>query len=337
MKFVDYVEIYVRSGKGGDGHISFRKEKYVPKGGPDGGNGGRGGDVMFKVDRHLTTLLDFRYNRNYEAGDGHQGLGSRKTGKDGKSLIIRVPQGTVIRNTETDEVIADLTNDGETFVVARGGNGGWGNFEFRSSTNQTPRNANPGLPGEEFNLVLELKLLADVGIVGLPNVGKSTYISVVSAAKPKIADYPFTTLVPNLGLVRIGEGQHYTVADIPGLIEGASDGKGLGFQFLKHIERTGVLLFMLDSMSSDPKNDYKILRDELKKFSKKLDKKTRVICFSRIDGLTPDQLADIKKIKFREKNTKVFYISSVVGEGVDELKHFIWQKVLEDRNPKIEE
>lgn len=333
MKFVDIVDIYVHSGDGGKGHISFRKEKYVPKGGPDGGDGGNGGNVVLVANRQLTTLLDFRYNKKYEAENGKEGGKSGKTGKSGKNIFIKVPVGTLVKNKVTDEIIVDLTEDGQEFTLARGGNGGWGNQRFATATNQTPRFANPGLPGEEFNITLELKLLADVGIVGFPNVGKSTLISVISAAKPKIADYPFTTLVPNLGMVRIGEGKSYTVADIPGLIEGASEGKGLGFQFLRHIERASVLLFMLDSLSFDPMSDYKTLRNELKSFSTKLDKKKRLLCFSRIDALAPGQLEEIKKIKFREKNLKIFYISSVSGENIESIKFALWDMI----NSEIDE
>ncbi len=330
MKFVDIVDIYVRSGDGGNGHISFRKEKYVPKGGPSGGDGGNGGNVVLIANRQLTTLLDFRYNKKYEAESGNEGGKSGKTGKSGKNIYIKVPVGTLVKNKDTDEAIVDLTEDGQEFVLARGGSGGWGNARFATSTNQTPRFANPGLPGEEFNITLELKLLADVGIVGFPNVGKSTLISVISAAKPKIADYPFTTLVPNLGMVRIAEGKSYTVADIPGLIEGASEGKGLGFQFLRHIERTSALLFMLDSLSHDPKSDYKILKKELKSFSNKLDKKKKIVCFSRIDAITPEQMDEIKKIKFREKDLSVFYISSVSGESIESLKFALWEMISKD-------
>lgn len=331
MKFVDIVDVSVSSGKGGDGHVSFRKEKYVPKGGPNGGDGGDGGSVVLKVDRQLTTLLDFRYNRIYKADDGKQGMKSTKTGKSGKDLIIRVPLGTLVRDADTKEIIVDLKEDEQEFVVAKGGSGGWGNYHFATATNQTPRFANPGLPGEDKNLILELKLLADVGIVGLPNVGKSTLISVISAAKPKIADYHFTTLTPNLGMVRIAENKSYTVADVPGLIEGASQGKGLGIQFLRHIERTSVLLFMLDALSEDPLADYKVLRNELKLYNKELDKKQRVVCFSRLDAITEERLEEIKSIKFREKNLTILYISAVSGLGIEDLKYKLWDFVSQEK------
>lgn len=330
MKFIDQAKIFVQAGKGGDGHVSFRREKYVPKGGPDGGNGGKGADVVFIVDTHLSTLLDFRYSKKYIAENGKPGAKKQMFGRDGKDLIIRVPQGTVIYNTDTDEQIADLSKPDDKFIVARGGNGGFGNAMFTTPTNQTPRFANPGLPGEELNITLELKLLADIGIVGFPNVGKSTLISVISAAKPKIADYPFTTLVPNLGIVKISEGKSYTVADIPGLIEGASEGRGLGLQFLRHVERTKVLLFMLDSFSPSPAEDYKILKKELKKYNPSMLKKKRIICFSRTDAITDELFSTIKKIKFREPDTPVYYISSVAGFGIEELKFAMWDKISSD-------
>ncbi|HEX9006044.1 MAG TPA: GTPase ObgE, partial [Bacteroidota bacterium] len=238
MKFVDVARIHVKAGDGGAGCVSFRREKYIPKGGPDGGDGGRGGSVIIKANRHLTTLLDFQYKREYKAQRGVHGLGSRKTGRSGEDIVLQVPVGTVIRNAETGEVVADLLHDGDEIVPAHGGRGGRGNAAFATSTDQAPRRYEVGAEGEEAELELELKLLADAGLVGFPNAGKSTLISVISAARPKIADYPFTTLVPNLGIVRVGEGAAFVVADIPGLIEGAHSGKGLGIQFLRHIERT---------------------------------------------------------------------------------------------------
>lgn len=331
MKFIDQASIFVQAGKGGAGHVSFRREKYVPKGGPDGGNGGKGADVIFIVDTHLSTLLDFRYSKKYIAEDGNPGGKKQMFGRDGRDLVIRVPQGTVIYNTDTKEQIADLSTPDDKFVVAKGGNGGFGNAMFATPTNQTPRFAKPGLSGEEFNITLELKLLADVGIVGLPNIGKSTLISVISAARPKIADYPFTTLVPNLGIVKIGESKNFTVADIPGLIEGASDGRGLGLQFLRHIERTKVLLFMLDSFSPSPAEDYKILKKELKKYNPTMLKKKRIICFSRIDAITDELLIAIKKIKFREPDTSVYYISSVASFGIEELKFAMWKEISNEK------
>ena len=327
MKFIDNAQIFVQAGKGGDGHISFRREKYVSKGGPDGGNGGKGGNVIFIADSHLTTLLDFRYHKNYIADNGQQGGKNKCYGKDGNNLILKVPVGTIIFNSDTNEEIADLSKDGMQCVVAKGGNGGFGNAMFATPTNQSPRQANPGLEGEKMNLTLELKLIANVGLVGLPNVGKSTLISVISAAKPKIADYPFTTLVPNIGIVRVENYKSFAVADIPGVIEGASEGKGLGIQFLRHIERTQVLVFLIDSMSETHLDDYKLLKNELKKYNPTMLQKKRIICLSRIDGLTDDKLKDIKKLKFREPDTPIFYISSITGTNIEELKYKMWEYV----------
>ena len=247
MKFIDIANIEVKSGNGGKGHISFRREKFVAKGGPDGGNGGKGGDLIIKGDNHLSTLLDFKYSKVYEAENGVDGGKNLCTGRNGKDRIIKVPVGTLVKNTETGEVIADIIEAGQMEIIAKGGSGGKGNAEFKNSINQAPRYAQPGIPGVEMKITLELKLLADVGLVGFPNVGKSTLISVVSAAKPKIADYHFTTLVPNLGVVKIAESKSFVIADIPGLIEGASDGKGLGHQFLRHVERTKLLVFINDN------------------------------------------------------------------------------------------
>ena len=332
MKFIDNTTIFVRAGKGGDGHISFRREKYVPKGGPDGGTGGKGGDVIFVASSHLATLLDFRYKKKYIAQDGQKGGQNNCTGKDGENLIVKVPVGTILFNADTNEQIVDLSKDNQSFTVAHGGNGGFGNTMFATPINQTPRFAKPGLEGEEFNINLELKLIANVGIVGLPNVGKSTLISVISAAKPKIADYPFTTLTPNLGIVKVADYKSYTVADIPGLIEGASEGKGLGIQFLRHIERTQVLVFLLDSMSFDPKQDYKLLKNELKKYNSAMLAKKRIICISRIDALTEEQLKAVKKLKFKDKDVEIFYISSVANLGIEELKFKMWELVQEVEN-----
>lgn len=327
MKFIDIAKITIKSGNGGKGHVSFRTEKFVPKGGPDGGNGGKGGSVIFKVDSHLNTLLDFKFNRIYAAGNGKPGGKARKTGKDGETLYIRIPQGTVIKRVDTDEIIADLSESDAEFVAAKGGKGGLGNSEFATSTNQAPRYAQPGIPGEEFEVVLELKLIADVGLVGLPNVGKSTLISVISEAKPKIADYPFTTLIPNLGIVRMADYQNYTVADIPGLIEGASDGKGLGIQFLRHVERTRALVFMIDSASSDPIADYTILRNELDKYNPEMNYKRRIICFTKSDTVLQEQLLELEQIDFGEPGTPKFIISSVTGNNVDKLKWAIWKMI----------
>jgi len=323
MKFIDVATISVQSGKGGKGHVSFRREKYVPLGGPDGGNGGKGGDVIFRGDIHINTLLDFRFQRNFTAEDGRPGDKSRCTGRDGKDMIIRVPMGTEIHNAETQELIADITPENPEYCIARGGKGGRGNWEFRSSINQAPRNSDPGMPGESCSVTLELKVLADIGIVGFPNAGKSTLISVISAAKPKIADYPFTTLVPNLGMVRLGDMMSFTVADIPGLIEGAHEGKGLGIQFLRHVERTKVLVFLLDAQSENPKKDYEILCKELELYNTDLAHKKRIICISKSDTLDDEKRKAIEKIRIARK--KPVIISSVAGENITALQWMMWE------------
>lgn len=323
MKFIDVATISVQSGKGGKGHVSFRREKYVPLGGPDGGNGGKGGDVIFRGDIHINTLLDFRFQRNFTAEDGRPGDKNRCTGRDGKDMIIRVPMGTEIHNAETHELIADITPENPEYCIARGGKGGRGNWEFRSSINQAPRNSDPGMPGESCSVTLELKVLADIGIVGFPNAGKSTLISVISAAKPKIADYPFTTLVPNLGMVRLGDMMSFTVADIPGLIEGAHEGKGLGIQFLRHVERTKVLVFLLDAQSENPKKDYEILCKELELYNTDLAHKKRIICISKSDTLDDEKRKAIEKIRIARK--KPVIISSVAGENITALQWMMWE------------
>ncbi len=286
MKFIDEAEIHVKAGDGGVGCVSFRREKFVPKGGPDGGDGGKGGDVVFRANRQLGTLLDFQYKTKYNAGRGEHGLGARKTGKSGKDVVIEVPVGTLIRDAGSGKIIADLVNDNDEMVIAKGGRGGRGNEWFATSTNQAPRQFEQGEPGDERDLRLELKLLADVGLVGFPNAGKSTLISVVSAARPKIADYPFTTLVPNLGIVGVREGESFVMADIPGLIEGAHGGKGLGHQFLKHIERTRVLAFLIEGTSPDPLRDYLVLLEELDQFDEVLLEKPRLVALTKADILS---------------------------------------------------
>ncbi|MGE5479706.1 MAG: GTPase ObgE [Chloroflexota bacterium] len=325
MKFIDIAKIKVKAGDGGDGHSSFRKEKFVPKGGPDGGNGGRGGNVILLADPHLNTLLDFKFKNSYEAEAGREGGKSNKTGRYGENLIIKVPVGTEVKNAETGDLICDLTEHYQEFVVARGGNGGFGNAEFATATNRAPRRANPGLPGDELDIVLELKLIADIGIVGLPNVGKSTLISVISQAKPKIADYEFTTLVPNLGIVKIEEGKNFTVADIPGLIEGASEGKGLGLQFLRHVERSRALVFLLDSLSEDPAADYETLRNELIKYNPAMDEKRKIICLSRIDAVPPERREEL--LAMRIAGQEPIALSSVTGESVEKIKFLMWKLV----------
>jgi len=331
MNFIDTAWINVIAGDGGGGHISFRREKYVPKGGPDGGNGGNGGSVIIEADRQLGTLLDFTYRRHYKAKDGARGGQSNCTGKSGDNVIIRVPAGTIVRNKETKDQIADLAKHGEQVVVATGGRGGRGNSEFVTSINQAPRMSDPGTPGEELDLEFELKILADVGLVGFPNAGKSTLIATISAARPKIADYPFTTLVPNLGLVRAGEFRSFTVADIPGLIEGAHLGKGLGVQFLRHIERTAVLLFMIDAQSADLEKDLKTLRNELGLYSASLLRKPWLVRITKSDTLTPDERVALAKSKFVKKH-KAQLMSSVAHEGITELIEDLWGYVKLNRD-----
>lgn len=323
MKFIDSATIHVKAGDGGVGCVSFRREKFIPKGGPNGGNGGRGGDVIIRANRQLNTLLDFRYKTKYQAPRGEHGLGYDKTGKSGEHIVLEVPTGTLIRDLGTGEIFGDLLDDGQQLVIAKGGRGGRGNGEFATSTNQAPRQFEQGAPGEERDIELELKLLADVGLVGYPNAGKSTLISVISSAKPKIADYPFTTLVPNLGIVRIDAGKSFVVADIPGLIEGAHIGKGLGIQFLRHIERTKVLVFLIEATSEDPRADYRVLLNELKLFNKDLPKKPKIIALTKIDIVDEKTFKSLKKISFSKVPT--FPISSVSSVGIKKLVAEMWK------------
>ncbi len=331
MKFIDTAKIIIRSGKGGPGMVSFRREKFVPKGGPEGGNGGKGGNVVFLADGHMNTLLDFKYKRHFFAQNGDPGGIKKMFGKNGNDLIIKVPCGTLVKDAETGEILADLTDAGDEYVALKGGKGGKGNWEFRSPTNQTPRYAEPGLPGEEAEVILELKLIADVGIVGFPNAGKSTLISTISAAKPKIANYPFTTLVPNLGIVKVDYAKNYTVADIPGLIEGAAEGKGLGIQFLRHVERTRILLFMVEAISEDPLNDYNTLRRELEKYNPEMLEKQQIIAVSKIDIVDEETKKQLAELKFTDDKISPLLISSVTHENIDILKFKIWD-ILEKEN-----
>ena len=328
MFFIDEAKIRIEAGSGGDGVVSWRREKYVPKGGPDGGNGGHGGSIYFEADPELGTLLDFRYRRTHKAEDGGKGAGKNCTGRSGEDSIIRVPVGTVVREIESGKTIADLTEPGERVLVAKGGRGGLGNTEFKSATNQAPRKQTNGKPGEGFDVELELKLLADVALVGFPNAGKSTLISRISAARPKIADYPFTTLVPNLGIVQAPEEHRsFVVADIPGLIEGASLGKGLGLQFLRHIERSRVLLYLLDGVSSehDPRAAFKILKNELKHYDPLLLKKPAIIVITKSDAMTPDELKAFKRMTIDKK--KPMLISAVSGDNIDILIRLLWETI----------
>jgi GTP-binding protein len=324
MQFIDEARISVKAGDGGNGCISFRHEKYIPKGGPDGGNGARGGSVIIRADRQLNTLLDFKYKRSYRAERGENGRGKDQGGKSGKDEVVKVPCGTLVRDAVKGKTIVDLLHDGDEFIIAQGGKGGRGNGEFATPTNQAPRFAEPGTPGEERELILELKLLADVGLVGFPNAGKSTLISVVSAAKPKIADYPFTTLTPNLGLVRYAEGNSFVIADIPGLIEGAHEGKGLGIQFIRHIERTRVLVFLIESISEDPKKDYHILLNELASYNPAIARKKKIVALTKMDIVHEADKKKLAKIKFG-RGVMTFSISAVTGEGLRELLGEMWK------------
>jgi len=321
--FVDRVKILVRGGNGGKGCISFRREKFIPKGGPDGGDGGKGGDVIFQVDANMQTLYDFHYRFEFKADSGRGGMGAKKNGRQGQDLLVKVPPGTIVVDLTTHEVLGDLTLPDQQLVVARGGRGGQGNVHFATPTRRTPRFAQPGEPGEERQIFLELKLIADVGLVGLPNAGKSTLLARLSDAKPKIGDYPFTTLIPNLGLVRLNETQRFVLADIPGLIEGAHQGKGLGHQFLNHILRTRILILLIDAQSEDPLQDYQTLLSEMGQFSNELLKKPRLVVITKSDTISPD--LSIEKYQPQFNDVPLFLISSVTGAGIPVLLQSIAQ------------
>lgn len=324
--FIDYTKVTCYSGNGGAGRISFRREKFVPKGGPDGGNGGKGGDIVFIVDANLYTLQDVRYNRIYRAQHGEPGGKSERTGKNGVDLLIRVPPGTIIKDSESDKVLADLVNDDDTYISCKGGIGGRGNVNFKSATNQTPRIAQPGMPGEKGTFNLELKVLADVGLVGLPNAGKSTLLARITSATPKIADYPFTTLQPYLGIVKVGNFKSFVMADIPGIIEGASEGKGLGHQFLKHIERNRLLLFLIDSQNEEPLNTLKLLREELYAHNSSLKEKPFIIVRSKFDIIINNE----SRIEWPIEMGNYIDISAVTGYGIDKLIKLIDRKLNEN-------
>ena len=325
MQFIDEAMIDVEGGRGGSGVVSFRREKYVPKGGPDGGDGGKGGDVVIEVDSNLSTLQDFRYRTRYRAERGEHGSGNNRTGAEGEDVVLRVPRGTLVRSAETGELLDDLTRPGQRSVVARGGRGGRGNAFFVRATRQAPRHAQEGEPGESRRIRLELKLLADVGLVGSPNAGKSTLLSRVSAARPRIADYPFTTLTPNLGVVAPDAERSFVMADIPGLIEGASEGRGLGVRFLRHIERTRVLCFLIDVLSPDPITEYEGLKAELRAWSPALLELPRIVAWSKADLADPPS-----EVAFLDAST-THVISSVTGRGLDALANDLWARVQESR------
>ena len=324
--FTDYVKIYAKAGKGGNGAIAFRREKYVAAGGPDGGDGGKGGNVYFKVDSNANTLIEFRYKKKFKAENGENGQGSNKSGKSGENLYIPVPIGTVIKDAETEEILADLSNPEEEALILRGGKGGLGNSHFATSTRQAPRFAQDGEPGEEKELILELKLLADVGLLGFPNVGKSTFLSKVTSASPKIANYHFTTIEPNLGVVTSKYGDSFVIADIPGIIEGASKGTGLGIEFLRHIERTRLLLHFIDVSGTEGRNpveDYKTINNELKEYSEKLAKRKQIIVANKSDMITDENAyKELEKIA-KENNQEIFKISALTGEGIDKLMKYV--------------
>ena len=323
--FVDYVKINVASGKGGKGSTHLRREKYVAKGGPDGGDGGRGGHIILRGNSQHWTLYHLKFKRHFKAEKGNAGGKNRITGCNGKDVFIDVPLGTVVKNTIDEKIIFEITGDGEEKIICQGGKGGRGNWHFKSSTNQTPRYSQPGLPNEEMQITLELKVLADVGLVGFPNAGKSTLLSVITDAKPKIADYEFTTLKPNLGIVKYRDFKTFIMADIPGIIEGASDGKGLGHYFLRHIERNSTLLFMIPSDSDDILNSYNILLEELKKYNPEMLDKSRLIAITKSD-LLDDELTDEIRLEIRDKIQEEFiFISSISNVGLVELKDKIWE------------
>jgi GTP-binding protein len=333
MKFVDYVTITARSGRGGAGAVVFRRARYEPKGGPSGGDGGDGGSVVLVGDENLYTLLDLRYNRHHFAGSGEAGAGNDRKGADGEDIVLGVPPGTIVKVTGTDRVIGEIEQPGDRLVLVRGGRGGKGNAFFKSSTNQAPRHAQPGEPGEEKHITLELKLLADVGLVGLPNAGKSTLIASMSAARPKVAAYPFTTLEPALGVVYVEDYQSFVMADIPGIIEGAHEGKGLGLQFLKHIERNAVLLFVIPIDSKDLAGEYRTLLGELASYDEALLQKPRLLALSKIDLLPPaeqDLIPDVVRESFAD-DIDLIPVSSVANIGMTQLKHQLWTAIRRHR------
>ncbi len=340
MQFIDRAEIEVEGGKGGDGIVAFRREKYVPAGGPAGGNGGKGGSVIFVATQNLQTLLDFQYSRYFKADDGKRGGPNNCTGSNGSDRIIKVPCGTVVYDLDSEEIIGDLVTPEQTLIVAAGGKGGLGNRHFLSNNNRAPEYALPGLDGEKRHLRLELKLLAEVGIIGLPNAGKSTLISAVSSARPKIADYPFTTLIPNLGVVRKPTGDGTVFADIPGLIEGAHLGIGLGHEFLRHIERTRLLIHLVSLTSEDPIADYQIIQGELAAYGRELEKRSQILVFNKIDAVDEETIDNYQKQFAKITNAEILTISAVTGAGLTTLLAKVWQQLeqlerVEDETPSL--
>jgi GTPase len=336
MKFLDLARVTIRSGGGGSGCVSFRREKFIEYGGPDGGDGGRGGDVWVECVDGLNTLIDFRYQQHFFAKSGQPGMGKGRTGRDGDSVVLRVPEGTEILDEDQETVIADLTEVGQRVLLAKGGNGGWGNLQFKSSTNQSPRRANSGQPGVEREIWLRLKLIADAGLAGLPNAGKSTFLAATSNARPKIADYPFTTLHPNLGVVGV-DAREFVMADIPGLIEGASEGRGLGDQFLGHVERCAVLLQLVDGTSEDVAEDWRIIDSELHAYSPDVALKPRIVAMNKIDALDDEERAEKKAALEAISHRKVMMLSAVSGEGVQEVLRALLARIDKGREVPEEE
>jgi GTP-binding protein len=330
MKFLDQAKIFIQSGKGGPGCVSFRREKNIPMGGPDGGNGGRGGDVIFEVVDTMNTLIDFRYQQHFKASPGEHGKGDNRSGAYGADCIVRVPVGTQVLDADKETVLADFTKPGVRMVFLKGGDGGFGNAHYKSATNQAPRKTTPGWEGQEMDVWLRLKMIADAGLVGLPNAGKSTFLAACSNAKPKIADYPFTTLHPNLGVVKAGD-YDFVIADIPGLIEGASEGLGLGDRFLGHVERTNVLLHLIDCTHDDIVGAYKTIRKELKEYGHGLDKKEEIIAINKVDALGPELAEDQAQILEKAVGKPVYRISAVAGEGVQTVLYKIGETIVNAR------
>ena len=325
--FVDYIKLYACSGNGGKGSVHLHREKYITKGGPDGGDGGRGGHVIFRGNENLWTLHHLKFKKHFRAGHGEHGSKSRSTGADGTDVFVEVPLGTVVRDTETNAILFEITEHNQEVILCEGGKGGHGNWHFKSPTNQTPRYAQPGMPAEEKYVTVELKILADVGLVGFPNAGKSTLLSVITSAKPKIADYEFTTLKPNLGIVEYRDFQSFVMADIPGIIEGAAEGKGLGHYFLRHIERNSILLFLIPADADDIKNQYDILLDELRRYNPEMLDKERLVAISKSDLLDEELKTELKQILDNELAVDYIFISSVAQKGIVELKDLLWKQL----------
>ncbi|HAJ81238.1 MAG: GTPase ObgE [Zunongwangia sp.] len=332
--FIDYVKLHVSSGNGGSGSSHLHREKYVAKGGPDGGDGGRGGHVILRGNKNLWTLFEFSFRRHIRAEHGGNGGKQRSSGADGQDEIVDVPLGTVIRDTETEEIIDEVTEDGQEIIIAEGGMGGRGNWHFKTSTNQTPRYSQPGIDGQELDITLELKVLADVGLVGFPNAGKSTLLSVITSAKPKIADYEFTTLKPNLGIVKYRDFKSFVVADIPGIIEGAAEGKGLGYRFLRHIERNSTLLFLVPADAENVAKEYEILLDELRRYNPEMLDKDRLVAVSKTDMLDDELKAELKAELDENLPVPYLFISSVAQQGLTELKDKLWEMLNKDPEDK---